>query len=148
MRLVPSNMFKPSSNFVSDRSNAALLLLILFVICVSCLSLSYCHVCFLRLLVTCWERSDLLALLCVMFPCVFVILLYGVLGQVWYLIVSISDLCLLPNFKLLRKSNDSLKTFTDELQKNVETASLESTVLFLPLHENQVFMIGKNEKVS
>ena len=35
------------------------------------------------LVVTCWERANLLALLCVMFSCV------CVLGQVWYLIVSV-----------------------------------------------------------
>ena len=45
--------------------------------------------------VTCWERADLLALLCVMFSCVFVTHPYEVMGQVWYLIVSIPDLCLL-----------------------------------------------------
>ena len=39
--------------------------------------------------VICWEKADLLALLCVMFSCVFVTFPYGVLGQVWYLIVSI-----------------------------------------------------------
>ena len=44
--------------------------------------------------VTYWERADLLALLCVMFTCVFVTFPYGVLGQVWYLIVSSPDLCL------------------------------------------------------
>ena len=38
------NMFKPSSNFLTDCSKAVLLLWILFVICV--LSLSYCLVCF------------------------------------------------------------------------------------------------------
>ena len=51
-------------------------------------------------MITCWERADLLALLCVMFSCVFVTFIYGVLygvpGQVWHLIVSIPDLCLLP----------------------------------------------------
>ena len=50
------------------------------------------------LLVTCWERADILALLYTMFSCVFVTVPYGVLGQVWYLIVSIPDLCLLPYF--------------------------------------------------
>ena len=34
------------------------------------------------LVVTCWERADLLALLYVMFSCVFVTLPYGVIGQV------------------------------------------------------------------
>ena len=48
--------------------------------------------------VTCWEWADLLAHLYVMFSCVFVILPYGVLGQVWYLIVLIPDLCLLSYF--------------------------------------------------
>ena len=52
-----------------------------------------------RLVVTCWVRADLLALLYVMFSCVFVTFPCGVLGQVWYLIVSIPDLCLLPYLK-------------------------------------------------
>ena len=45
-----------------------------------------------RLLVTCWERADLLALLYVMFS--YVTFPYGVLGQVWCLIVSIPIICL------------------------------------------------------
>ena len=45
------------------------------------------------LVATCWERADLLALLYVLFYCVFVTFPCGVLGQVWYLIVSIPDLC-------------------------------------------------------
>ena len=46
------------------------------------------------LIIPWWERADLLALLCVMFCFVcFVTFPYGVLGQVWYLIVSIPDLC-------------------------------------------------------
>ena len=48
-----------------------------------------------RLVVTCWERAYLLALLYVMFSCVFVTFPYGVLVQIWYLIVSIPVLCLL-----------------------------------------------------
>ena len=50
------------------------------------------------LFVTCWERADHLALLYVMFYCVFVTFQCGVLGQVWCLIVSISDLCLLSYY--------------------------------------------------
>ena len=50
------------------------------------------------LVVNCWERADLLALLYRMFSCVFVTYLYGVLGQVWYLIVWIPGLCILPYF--------------------------------------------------
>ena len=48
--------------------------------------------------VTCRERAYLLALLCVVFSWVFVAFPHGVLSQVWYLIVSIPDLCLLPYF--------------------------------------------------
>ena len=51
-----------------------------------------------NIVVTCWERADLFALLNVMLSCVFVTFLFGVLGQVWYLIVSIPDLCLLHVF--------------------------------------------------
>ena len=65
-----------------------------------------CHVCLCHtllsvscsLVVTCWERADLFAILCVMLSCVFVTFPYGVLGQMWYLIVSIPDICLLPYF--------------------------------------------------
>ena len=44
-------------------------------------------------MVTCCERAGLLALVGVMFSYVFIIFPYSVLGQVWYLIVSIPDLC-------------------------------------------------------
>ena len=44
--------------------------------------------------VTCWERADLLALVCGVY-CEFVTFFIGILGQVWYLIVSIPDLCTL-----------------------------------------------------
>ena len=45
---------------------------------------------------TCWERADILALLCVMF--FFVPFPHGVPGHEWYLIVSIPNLCLLLYF--------------------------------------------------
>ena len=51
-----------------------------------------------NLVVTCWEGANLSALLYVMFACVFVTFKCGVLGQVWYLVVWISDLCLLAYF--------------------------------------------------
>ena len=50
------------------------------------------------LVVTCMERVDLLALLYVMFSCVFVTFPYGDLSQVWCLIALIPYLCLLPHF--------------------------------------------------
>ena len=50
----------------------------------------FCYLCFVLVFVilsclgvTCCERADLLALLCVMFSCVFVTFPYGVLGKVF-----------------------------------------------------------------
>ena len=54
-------------------------------------------------MVTCWERADLLALvgdvysIFVTFPC-------GILGRVWFLIVSFPDLCHFSYFVLSRDS--------------------------------------------
>ena len=66
---------------------------LIFVICVCIRHAVY-------LVVTCWERSDLMALFYVMFSCDFITFPYGVLGQVWYLIVSIPDRCILSSFIL------------------------------------------------
>ena len=63
------------------------------------------------LVVVCWERVDLLALLYVMFPSVFVTFPYGVLGQVQYLIVSIPYIGILPYFD--RYQNHSMKDETN-----------------------------------
>ena len=59
------------------------------IICV-CLCHTVVSVSF-SLVVTCWERVDLLTLIYVMFSCVF-----GVLCQVWYLVLSIPNRCLFP----------------------------------------------------
>ena len=58
-----------------------------------CHAFASVHCC---LVVTCWERADLLALVCGVFN--FVTLPCVILGQVWYLIVSIPDLCHLSYF--------------------------------------------------
>ena len=50
------------------------------------------------LVVTCWEKADLLALVCGV-NCVFVTFPCGIVGQVWYLIGLIPDLCNLSYFK-------------------------------------------------
>ena len=52
------------------------------------------------LVVTCWEIADFLVLFCVAFSCTFLTFPYGVLGKVWYLIVSIPDLCSLSYLKI------------------------------------------------
>ena len=47
--------------------------------------------------------TDFLALMFVMFSCVFATYPYGVPGQVWFLIVSISDTCIcLPPYIVLQ----------------------------------------------
>ena len=67
---------------------------LLFLFCV-CHAFSTVHC---SLVVTCWERADLLALLYVMFYCIFVTFPCDALGQVWCMIVSIPDFCLLSYF--------------------------------------------------
>ena len=95
VRLVPSNMFKSSINFLTDRSKAVLLLWILFVICVLCHTiLSGFLQPYGDLLGKGWPLGSLVCDV----SCVCVTFAYGVLGQVWYLIVWIPDLCLLPYF--------------------------------------------------
>ena len=53
-----------------------------------------CTSVYMCIVVTCWERADLLDLVCGVLLCVchFPI---SILGQVWYLIVSIPDFCTL-----------------------------------------------------
>ena len=82
-----SNMLTPSSNYTTDRSKAELLSWIIFVICL-----------FIAALwspaekgLTSWFSCMCCFLVLVTFP-------YGVLGQVWHLIVWIPDICLLPYF--------------------------------------------------
>ena len=55
-------------------------------------SVHCCHV------FTCWKRADLLAIVGDV-HCIFVTFPCGILGQVWYLIVSFPDLCRLSYFK-------------------------------------------------
>ena len=59
--------------------------------------MSLCASIYMCFVVTCWERADLLALVCGV-CCEFVTFPIGILGQVWYLIVSIPDLCTLTCF--------------------------------------------------
>ena len=84
--------------FFTDRSKAVLRLwifvLFVFHVCLAVLSVHF------KLVVTCWERANLLSLLYVMCSCVFGTSPCGVLGQVWYLIVTIPDLCILPGLNI------------------------------------------------
>ena len=51
--------------------------------------------------------SFLTWLLCDVFSCVFVTFPHGVLSRVWYLIVSILDLCFIPYFHCLVNETDN-----------------------------------------
>ena len=67
VRLTKLNMFKPSSVY-TDRSKAVLLLWI-FLLFMFHVYLYYTVLCVpCSLVITCWERADLSAILCVMFP--------------------------------------------------------------------------------
>ena len=85
-------------------------------------------------MVTYWKRADLLALLYVMFSCVFVTFPCGFLGQVWYLIVSIPALCLLTYFSASAKSsklssNESAKAQNNEaIVLNADVHTFSNTV--------------------
>ena len=50
------------------------------------------------LVITSWERTDLLTLVVDVY-CMFVTFPCGILGQVWYMIVSFPDLCLPSYFE-------------------------------------------------
>ena len=81
---------------MQDRSKSVLLIVDHLCVFLSCVPHAFASVhCCLE--VTCWERADLMALvgdlyyMFITFPC-------GILGQVWYLIVSFPDLCRLSYF--------------------------------------------------
>ena len=63
---------------------------------VSCVSHAFwsVHCCFV---VNCWGRADLLALVGDV-NCIFVTFPCGILGQLWYMIVSFPNLCQLSYF--------------------------------------------------
>ena len=90
-------------------------------VCHTVLSVPY------NLVVICWERGDPLALLYVMFSCVFVTFPYGVLGQVWFLIVSIHDLCLPPYFTFtINRLYNSLNVFSIRVENSVNPDQMTS----------------------
>ena len=79
---------------------------ILWIICVTSVLCFHAnasvHCC---LVVTCWEWTDLVALVCDV-KCVFSTFPCVILGQVWYLIISIPDLCRLSYFCILPGRED------------------------------------------
>ena len=71
-----------------------------FCFCVLCFSCF--RICSLLLVVTCWEKADILALVGDVY-CIFVTFPCGILGQVWFLIVTFPDLCHLFYFNTLSR---------------------------------------------
>ena len=63
----------------------------------SCVSHAFASV-YCCLVVTCWERADLLALVGDVY-CIFVTFPCGMLGQVWYLIVSFLIFAVFPSLE-------------------------------------------------
>ena len=79
------------------------------------------------LVVTCWERAGFLALLCVMSSCVFVTFPCVVQSQVWYLIVLIPELCLLPYFIITIDAICGAIQGSNELWKSWKTWKITKT---------------------
>ena len=87
----PETGLSPPVKCFTGRSKAVILLWIIYVISVLfSLNMLVCTSVCKCLVVICWERADLLALVCDVWSCHFPI---GILGQAWCLIVSIPDLC-------------------------------------------------------
>ena len=78
----------------------------------------------------CWEKAILLALLYVMFSCV--TFPSDVLGQVWFLIVSIPDRCLLSDFD----STSVLEGLPGKVSKGAKIRNQYNQVPHLTLDTN------------
>ena len=70
----------------------------MFLFCLA-FAMSLCASVYMCFVVTCWERADFLALVFGVY-CEYVTFPIGILGQVWYLIVSIPDLWILTYFNI------------------------------------------------
>ena len=98
----PLNWFKPAGKIFLLTVPRRCFFYGSFMLFLSCfVMLSLTSVCW-WLVVTCWERADLLALVCdvYLWRCHFPI---GILGQVWCLIVLFPDLCPLSYFTYLKE---------------------------------------------
>ena len=96
----------------------------LFISCV-CHAFASVHCC---LVVTCWEGTGLLALVCDVKLC-FVTFQCGIPGQVRYLIVSIPDLCRLSYFN--SQSHMTAMTAMPVLGKRLQKRPMFTDMLML-----------------
>ena len=94
----------PPVKYFTERCKAVLLLWIFYVFFCLVVIMPLCASVYMCLVVTCYERADLLALVCGvwLWVCHFPI---GILGQVRYFIVSIPDLCTLTFLYAIKNSN-------------------------------------------
>ena len=90
-------------------------------------------------MVTCWERTDLLAPVGDVY-CVFVTCPFGILGQVWYLIVSITDLCRLSYFC---KFSEQMKIIKLNIGPAKQRYSAKVAIIFLSISLNLCFGCSK-----
>ena len=92
-RYIPIIRFQPCSKifYWPFQGGTSFVIFFMFLFCLV-FAMSLCASVYMCFLVISWEKADLLALLCgvQLWVCHFPI---GILGQVWYLIVSIPDLC-------------------------------------------------------
>ena len=104
-RSAPWSWFKLSSKIFYWPFQGSTSFVDLLCFFLSCVCYAFVSVCLYVPWDPCWERADLLALVCgvQLWVCCFPI---GILGQVWYLIVSIPDLCALTYFKVYTTQND------------------------------------------
>ena len=83
-------------------------------------AMSLCASVYMCFVVTCWERADLLAVVCDVKLCIkFYHFPFGILGQVWYLNVSIPDLCTLTYFVTLVSPFNSICTIATNKQSKI-----------------------------
>ena len=89
------------------------------------------------LVVTCWERADLLAPVCGVFllVCHFRI---SILGQVWYLIVSIPDLCALTYSELIQTLTKTKSLGTFDTSTSIFAYAISQSELPRPVPWNSV----------
>ena len=71
LKILIGLILSPPVKYFTDRSKAVLLLWIFYVFVLSCVCYVLCASVYMCFLVTCWERADLLALVCGVF-CEFV----------------------------------------------------------------------------
>ena len=91
--------------------------------------------------VTCWERADLLALVCGVY-CESVTFPIGNLGQVWYLIVSIPDLGTLTYFVY---SSNFIRLSDLALDDNKTCAPSSSSLALEFIDQKPLVMISKSD---